>query len=120
MEPVEVFADFYSPRWGHTDRYTFSFSMEQLSIKHGARECVAIWSETTDPTWKGESLVGTMRNDHITPPDGIEGLIEHLWREWRGGRFNAVELQNELTAFTDYINASTAAKPKTDFWKDTF
>lgn len=120
MEPVEVFADFYSPRWGHTDRYKFTFSPERLSIVHGARRCEATWSETADPTWKGESLVGTMKNDSIYPPDGIEGLIEYLWREWRDGRFNVEQLQSELTAFAEYINASTAAKPNTEFWRRTF
>jgi hypothetical protein len=120
LEPVEVFADFYSPRWGHSDRYSFTFSMERLSIAHGARRCAAIWSETADPTWQGEPLMRTMKNDHIYPPDGIEGLLEHLWREWRGGRFDAAQLQAELTAFAEYINASTAAKPTTDFWRGTF
>ncbi len=111
MEPIEVFADFFSPRWGHTDRYSFVFSMDRLEISHGPRKCAAIWSETADPTWEGEPLVRTMKNDSIYPPDGIEGLIEFLWRAWRDAQLDREQLQDELTAFVNYINASTNPKP---------
>jgi hypothetical protein len=120
MDMVEVFAEFYSPRWGQSDTYSFKFSMEKLEIAHGARHCAAIWSEVTDPTWIGEPRVGTMKNDSIYPPDGIEGLLEHLWTAWRDGELNNDQLQAELTAFAEYVNASTNAKPKTEFWNGIF
>ncbi len=120
MEPIEVFADFYPPRWGHTDRYRFVFAKDRLEIAHGARKCAAVWSETTDPTWEGEPLVRTMKNDSIYPPDGIEGLIEFLWRAWRDAQLDREQLQDELTAFVNYVNASTNAKPETDFWRGIF
>ncbi len=120
MDPVEAFADFYSPRWGQDDRYTFVFGMDELTIKHGARECAAVWSDNTDPQWSGEPIVGTMQNDSIYPPEGLESLIEHLWRGWRDGQLDAQQLQTELNAFADYINASTHAKPDTDFWRGIF
>ena len=120
MDPIEVFADFYSPRWGHTDRYSFVFAMDRLEITHHARKCTAVWSDTVDLSWSGKPLVGTMRNDSITPPDGIEGLIKYLWRAWRNSQLDGEQLQAELNALVDYVNASTNAKPKTDFWRAIF
>lgn len=117
---VKATADFFSPRWGHDDTYEFEFSRERLTIKHGARVCAAEWKENSDPLWTGEPLVGTMKNDMIYPPDGILSLIEYLWRAWRDGELNADQLQSELNALADYVNASTKAKPKTDFWRGIF
>jgi len=120
LEPVEVYASIYSPRWGHEDRYTFNFSMDRLDISHMARKTAAIWSDTSDPTWEGEKLAATMTNDSVYPPHNLESLIEFLWREWRDGRFSKEELQAELTAFAEFINAATKAKPQTDFWRGVF
>lgn len=120
MEPVEVFADFFSPRWGHNDRYTFTFTVDRLTIRHGPRECAAVRQEGADPVWGGEPLVRTMKNDSIYPPDGIEGLLEFLWRAWRNGELGIEQLQSELTEFANYINASTHAKPQSDFWRGIF
>lgn len=120
MDPVTVFADFYSPRWGHADRYEFEFSMEHLTIKQLARVCAATWHDNIDPEWGGESLTDILGNDSIYSPHNLESLLEHLWRAWRDGELNNAQLQAELTAFADYINASTAAKPQTEFWTRTF
>jgi hypothetical protein len=43
-----------------------------------------------------------------------------LWTEWRNGRFNAEEVQAELDQLTEYVNASTEVKPKSDFWRGMF
>jgi hypothetical protein len=120
MDPIEVYADFYSPRWGHDDRYRFVFSMDRLEIVHAARKCAAIWHEKTDPTWEGTPLTGTFINDMIRPPHDVEGSFTHLWSEWRNGTFTPEQLQTELTAFAEYMNASTRAKPTTDFWQGMF
>lgn len=120
METIEIFAQFYSPRWGHDDHYKFVFSMERLVITHNARECAAVWSDNNDPEWEGVPLVDTMKNDAIYPPHGIEDLIIYLWSAWRNAQFNEEELQAELDAIADYVNASTHAKPQTDFWKSFF
>ena len=120
MDSTEVFANFYSPRWGHTDCYSFVFSMNSLTITHHARKCSATWEDNADPTWRGESFVGTLKNDSIYPPDGLEGLIEFLWKEWRDGQLNDEQLQVELHALVEYINVSTKAHPRTEFWQKIF
>lgn len=61
-----------------------------------------------------------MVNDSVYPPHNLESLVEALWREWRDGRFSKDELQEELTAFAEFINAATKAKPQTDFWRGVF
>ncbi|WP_444454633.1 hypothetical protein ACTTAI_04605 [Rhodobacter capsulatus] len=120
MDPIELYADFYSPRWGHTDRYTFVLSMDRMDVSHMARKCAVIWHENSDPTWQGEPLMGTFANDSIYPPAIMLNLLVRLWTEWRDGRFTAEEAQSELDELTEYVNASTAAKPKSDFWRGTF
>ena len=61
-----------------------------------------------------------MKNDKIYPPDGIEGLIEYLWRAWRDGQLDDSQLQIELNELANYVNISTKAKPRTEFWKKIF
>lgn len=119
MDTVEASGHFYSPRWGHEDEYVFSFTMETLEIRHGARECKFTWQENHDPKWSG-SIISILTNDSIYPPHNIERLIEHLWLAWRNGELRASDVQEQLTALVDYVNAGTHAKPKTDFWRGIF
>lgn len=121
MESFEATAEVYSPRWGHTDTYRFHFSEDKLIISHGPRERIATWDSDGGPNWHGRnSLSDMMRNDSIHPPERAESLIGYIWEAWRDGRLDNTQAQEELTAFIDYINASTAAKPKTEFWRGIF
>lgn len=118
MDPIDVYADFYSPRWGHDDKYKFTFSMERFEIVHGARKSAAVWHEDNNPTWEGTPLTSTFINDMITPPHNVESSFVRLWSEWRNGTFTPEKLQTELTAFAEYMNTCTRAKPTTDFWQN--
>jgi len=120
VEPIELYANLYSPRWGHEDQYTFVFNMERLTITHGARSCNAVWRSDADPVWSGEDLVQMMQNDGIYPPHGMVDFIEALWKAWRDGRLNNDQPQDELTALAEYINVSTRSLPQTDFWRGIF
>ena len=117
MDPIEIYADFYSPRWGHTDKYTFALAMDRMEVRHNARRCAAIWNEDADPTSQGEPLMGTFANDSIHPPANILDLFLRIWTEWRDGSLTAEEAQTELDELTGYVNAGTEAKPKSDFWR---
>lgn len=64
--------------------------------------------------------MGTFANDSIYPPAIMPDLLVRLWTEWRDGRFTEEEAQAELDELTAYVNASTEAKPKSDFWRGTF
>ena len=79
-------------------------------------ELAPIYHEDADATWEGTPLTGTFINDMITPPHDVESSFVRLWSEWRNGTFTPEQLQTELSAFAEYMNACTRAKPTTDFW----
>ncbi|MGV1754880.1 hypothetical protein [Agrobacterium sp. CG674] len=121
MEPFEAQCQVYSPRWGHADTYRFILSMEKFEIFHGPRSRVAVWRDNMDPEWEGHDTVGDiMRNDSIYPPEHVEDLLSYVWKSWRDGQLTNEQAQAELNAFVDYLNASTANKPQTDFWHGIF
>lgn len=121
MNPFEASAEVYSPRWGHTDTYRFKFEMDRFEVSHGPKKLVAIWHDGGDPEWKvPEGLTDVMKNDGIYPPHDIEGLLEYVWKAWRDGQLSDDQAQHEVTAFIGWVNESTAAKPRTDFWRTIF
>lgn len=122
MTPFEAECEVYSPRWGHPDTYRFAFSMEQLEISHGPRKRTAIWDEDGNGAdWKGgTTLNDIMGNDNIHAPEGTENLIAYVWAAWRNGELSSEKAQEELNVFIEWINASTKAKPRTDFWRGIF
>lgn len=120
MGPIQLTAKIFSPRWGHHDTYELTFTEDGLKVKHMARVSRATYSETGGLEWADGELVSMMKNDSVYPPDGVEDLIGHLWDAWRNNQLSDAQAQDELNAFFDYINASTAARPKTDFWNGVF
>ncbi len=71
--------------------------------------------------WEGNDTLGDiMRNDGIYPPERLEDLIGHVWSSWKDGSLDSDAVQRELDAFVQYLNASTAAKPRTEYWTGIF
>lgn len=48
MEAV-VKLEFYTPRWGHTNKYTFEMSRDRMEITMEARTSRCVWREGQDP-----------------------------------------------------------------------
>nr|MCA8835111.1 Asp-tRNA(Asn)/Glu-tRNA(Gln) amidotransferase subunit GatB [Pseudomonadota bacterium] len=112
-----LYADIFSPRWGHDDRYDLIFKKNSLVIKHLVRTAKATWDNPShDAKWTGEGVARMMRNDHVAPPEDIEYRLERLWRAWKTKELTLEQLQDETNALADYINIGTRAKPNTDFW----
>ena len=121
MTPLKIHADIYTPRWGHDDRYNFTFGKNSLTIDLDKKITKATWTDTTArPDWTGEDLFKTMRNDAIYPPHNLLKLLEHLWREWRHVKISHEQVQDELNALVEWINTSTRNKPTTEFWNAYF
>jgi hypothetical protein len=59
-------------------------------------------------------------NDSIHAPAVVPNLLEHLWTSWRNGVIDDQQAQTELDAVTQWLNATTHAKPRTDFWNKYF
>lgn len=109
----------YSPRWGHTDEYTFEFTREKMKISVLASTAICIWVEDRDPRWEGD-LESILNNDSIYPPAILPRLYEHLWVSWRNGEINEGEVDAELQAVTEWLNEITARTPRTNFWNSYF
>ncbi|MCA8833701.1 MAG: hypothetical protein K8953_01335 [Proteobacteria bacterium] len=117
MNPIEAEANFYSPRWGHNDRYSLTFDKNGITISLNGRRAKVTWDKPDeDPTWGGEDLFKTMRNDHIYPPRNLSDKLERLWHGLRLGKLAPEDLQQELDKVANYVNAATHATPKGDFW----
>ncbi len=117
---VVLTAQIYSPRWGHEDQYTLNLTRDSLLISHAPRHSKCVWQENRDPKWEGEPLDRHLVNDHIHAPEVLPDLLVHLWTSWRNGDLNESEAQKELDAVIAWLNATTRAKPKTDFWRKYF
>ena len=107
----------YTPRWGHNDTYTVSMSRDVMRISMGARAVSCTYVENLDPEWNGD-IFQIFVNDHIYAPKIIPDLFERLWLAWRDGQM--VDVQAELEAIADWLNAVTDAKPNTEFWNIYF
>ena len=113
-------ADIFSPRWGHTDQYTFSFERDRLTIAHGQRTATCPWRDGLDPEWGGEALERILVNDSIYPPAVFTTLIEHLWKAWRNGDIQEGHIDAELQEVVTWLNTVTREKPRTEFWRRYF
>lgn len=120
MMNLTLTAEIYSPRWGHTDRYTFELTREAMTISMLARKGKCTWRDNLDPVWTGESLEDMLRNDMIYPPSIFPALVEHLWKSWRNGEIDSSHVDSELQEIIVWLNKITEVKPKTDFWKRYF
>jgi hypothetical protein len=110
----------FSPRWGHEDTYEFQFEEDRLTISHLPRTATCTWRENLDPLWEGEALERMLTNDSIYPPAVFRSLIEHLWKSWRNSDIRQDDVDAELQAVVTWLNATTMAKPRTEFWRKYF
>jgi hypothetical protein len=115
-----ITADFYSPRWGHADTYTFLMEREYMKISMGAREAKCLWRENLEPIWEGEPFHKILKNDSIYPPTIVLDFVVHIWESLRSDKINPVEADSELQAVVTWVNETTKGRPKSNFWKECF
>ena len=117
---IEIDLEIFSPRWGHEDTYKVVLNQGYMEITMQMRRSRATYDDSSDPIWSGETLDQIMNNDQIYPPEVTQDLFEHAWKAWRNGDLNDHEVADELKAVADWINATTRAKPRTEFWRKYF
>jgi len=117
---MNVTFELFSPRWGHNDTYTVELEPDYMEISMQARTARAEHRPNRDPEWSGEAIEDILLNDSIAAPDDLKGMLEFLWRSWRNGELSNEQAAVEIHALADWINAITAAKPRTDFWRVYF
>jgi len=42
-------------------------------------------------------------------------MLQKVWAAWRDAEMNTAQVEAELQALADWINAATRPKPRTDF-----
>jgi hypothetical protein len=115
-----VALEIFSPRWGHHDIYSVELGQDYMEVSMQMRSARAQWHDALDPTWTGEAIDNMMRIDSIYPPGITRDLFEQVWKAWRTGEISDQKADAELQEVANWINAVTAAQPKTDFWRRYF
>ena len=117
---MDVQFELFSPRWGHNDTYTVGLERDYMEISMQVRTARAEYRENRDPEWSGEAIEDILSNDNIAAPDNLKALFEFAWLSWRRSELSDEQVGAELQALATWINAITAAKPRTDFWRRYF
>jgi hypothetical protein len=120
MSSTSVKLEIFSPRWGHTDTYTVDLHNDYMTISMHPRTTKVTWVDNCDPEWSIETVQDILNNDSIYAPEITQDLFERAWKAWRDGEIDNKQVDDELQLLAGWINAVTAAKPKSDFWGKYF
>lgn len=116
--------DIFSPRWGHTDPYEVVMEQDTLTfqqVRGNWPAAVLTDVPDRDPVWNDVNNIWRMlANDHIYPTEKLPDMLEYVWRAWRNGDLQGDDVQAELDELAEFVNATTRAKPRTQFWKSYF
>lgn len=116
--------DLFSPRWGHTDKYTIVLEESIMTITMSARKATCEWNPDEDPKWSkdlgSDALSKILNNDSIYPPEKFKNLLVRVWRSWVNNELNDEETQSEFTELEKWVNAITQATPQSEYWKINF
>ena len=120
----------HSSRWGTDDPYQFTFDQHQMKIEKSDSMSYAQCNHTPgqDITWSSSEpsfischpLIHILENDDIYPPSIFISALEHAWRAWRNNELSDADLETEIGHLFKWVDATTAASPRTDFWRRTF
>ena len=124
---TEVYLDFYSPRHGHADRYTFKFDKNEIHANmDGLKNARCIRDEGGRHIWSGyendngNPLLNILENDRIYPPNIFLEAIIFAWDSWRCGDLSDRQLESELKLLIDWVNIVSKNKPDSKFWTSQF
>jgi len=116
--------EIFSPRWGHTDRYTVIFTPTEITIKAGMKEAVCKIDDRGNLEWSGysttEPLFSIFKNDSILAPEVTVRAIEYAFEDWLEGHYSDADLKEGLTDLFAWINATTRSKPTSKIWESKF
>ena len=118
-------AEVFSPRWGHTDRYTVTMTREKMTIQ-GTHPAECAIGENGDPEWAGyghgvgNPLMNVFRNDMIFAPTIIPFAMEWAWKKWRGGEVEEADLKEGLRKLFVWIDQTARGKPSGGMWEGAF
>ena len=126
MNTIDKSYDIYSPRWGHTDRYTVVLTPDEIEIGTALAKTRCFIGDNGDPEWPGydrtaeHPLQVIWRNDHIHVPDAVPDALEAIWWRWRNGEVEDDTLLTELDDLFEWVNAITSSRPSNELLQTIF
>ena len=116
--------DLYSPRWGHSDKYSITLEENTLTVEMSTRKATCQWIPDEDPKWSKDldqdALNKILNNDSIYPPERLKSLLVRAWRSWVNRELDDTQIKSEFKELEHWINAVTEARPTSDYWKTNF
>jgi hypothetical protein len=109
----------YGLKRGHDDSYEIEFQENGLTIQ-GIKTTSFTQQDNGEVEWSHTKLKKLFQDDSVVYPSGVEIFFESLWKEWKYHGFTEEDIEKELEEFAKWINISTKAKPRTDFFKNIF
>ena len=123
---ITIEANLWSPRWGHDDEYKVTFTQDQVTIVVLKRECSFTNDSEGNLKWinnisRAENpLYEILNNDSIYPPENLIRCIWYLWERWKDHGLSKEFVTEQLESLVEWVNTTTKAKPKTEFWSNYF
>lgn len=123
----EVYLNFYSPRWGHDDRYTFKFDENEIYASMGGpKEARGVRNKNGTISWSGHNagtgnpLLNILSDDSIYPPSVFIDAINYAWESWIAGELSDEQLESELILLVNWVNIVSKNKPDSEYWISQF
>jgi hypothetical protein len=115
---MELELQVHVPFSARTDRYFLTLSRLQLTFGRGDRMATCVGRRGDDPAWEDdERPKSILKRDGICPPAGFAKMLLRVWEAWLEGELNEESVAAEVHALTSWLNATTRAMPRTEFWR---
>ena len=115
---MEIELQVHVPYSGREDRYFVTLSRSRLTFGRGDRLATCVGRNGDDP--KGEDderPKNILKRDAICPPAGFAKMLLRVWEAWLEGDLDEHGVAAELHALMGWLNATTRAMPRTEFWR---
>jgi hypothetical protein len=118
--------DIYSPRWGHTDRYTVEITEEEMKVAQAMKTSLCTLGDNGDPEWAGHNahsgnpLMNIFANDSIHAPAIVPDALEWAWQRWRDEEVNDDDFDEGMRHLFEWIDLCARNKPASELWRTIF
>lgn len=108
----------FSPKWNQAIEYEFVMTKEVFLLNHAQVQTITCKSlDDGDCAWTGALMMeDALAYDDIIYPQNIRYLFEHLWISWKNDKIESDQVEKEIIALMQWLDAMTRTKPSSAFW----